>query len=116
MFRKVLFEHLQTLPSYLGGHCTCTICSNMSNRNIQSLANGANWIGRSHASNYVANIAVNDSEDISTPHLVFQDDVDVNGNCDQILRTAVISLLMLWVLIALIAGIYDPESRPSYLA
>lgn len=35
-------------------------------------------------------------------------------NCDQVLRTAIISILMLWVFIAFIAGIYDPETRPFF--
>lgn len=39
---------------------------------------------------------------------------DLNDNCDQVLRTAIISILMLWVFIAFIAGMYDPETRPSF--
>ena len=39
---------------------------------------------------------------------------DLHGNCDQVVRTAMITVLMLWVFIALIAGIHDPESRPFF--
>lgn len=38
---------------------------------------------------------------------------DVNEGCDRVLRSAVIGILMVWALTALIAGIIDPESRPS---
>lgn len=51
-------------------------------------------------------------EDLSSPHSTIQTDVDINGNCDQVLRTAIIAILMLWLFITLISGIYDVEAHP----
>ncbi|XWS53150.1 hypothetical protein CRYUN_Cryun11dG0133000 [Craigia yunnanensis] len=103
MYRKVLLENLQTLPSYLGGDCRCTKC----------LTIGVHDVKRRHADHInkiQANEDVSNSEDIPSPDVICQDDIDQSGSCDQVLRTAVIGLLMLWVLIAFIAGLYDPES------
>lgn len=38
---------------------------------------------------------------------------DVNEGCERVLRSAVVGILMVWALIALIAGILDPETRPG---
>ncbi|XVE79611.1 hypothetical protein DITRI_Ditri14bG0072200 [Diplodiscus trichospermus] len=103
MYRKVLLENLQTLPSYLGGDCRCTKC----------LTIGVNDVKRprtDHIKSVHANEDVSNSEDIPSPDIICQRDGDQSGICDQVLRTAVIGLLMLWVLIAFIAGLYGPES------
>lgn len=55
---------------------------------------------------------VTDGADPYARHLVDEIDINLNGNCDQVLRTAIISILMLWVFIAVVAGLFDPESRP----
>ncbi|XP_007016474.2 PREDICTED: uncharacterized protein LOC18590725 isoform X2 [Theobroma cacao] len=105
MYRKVLFENLQTLPSYLGGDCRCTKC----------LTIGVHDVKRSHRdqiNKIQASEDVSNSEDIPTTSMICQDDIHESGSCDQVLRTAIVGLLMFWVLIALIAGLYDPESHP----
>jgi hypothetical protein len=48
-------------------------------------------------------------EDLPSPHLTTQADVHVNDNWNHLLRTLVIGILMVWVLVAILAGIYDPE-------
>lgn len=105
MFRKVLSEYLQTLPSYLGGNCTCMRCLKISNHDaLPRLAKETNGM--------LPYSDVSDDEDLPSPHLSHQTDINMNGDCDQVLRTAVIGMLMLCVFIALIAGLSDPESRP----
>lgn len=51
-----------------------------------------------------------DNEDSPSLHLSDELDRPQNSNYDQLLRTAIISILVFWVFIALGAGIYDPES------
>lgn len=105
MYQKFLSEYLQTLPSYLGGKCTCTTCSNIRNCYMQQpLTNKINKIEP------IA--VVNDDDELAEPNPADETDIHPNGNYDQVLRTAIISILMLWVFIAFIAGLYDPESRP----
>jgi hypothetical protein len=53
-----------------------------------------------------------DGEDLPSPQQTSQADVHVSDNWNHLLRTLVIGILMVWIVIALIAGIYDPESRP----
>ncbi|XP_022730783.1 sec14 cytosolic factor-like isoform X2 [Durio zibethinus] len=104
MYRKVLLENLQTLPSYLGGDCRCSKCSNIGIHDVKHPR--MDWINKIQANEDASN-----SEDTATPNVICQDDIDHSVSCDQVLRTAIIGLLMLWVLIAFIAGLYDPESH-----
>ncbi|KAE8670476.1 SEC14 cytosolic factor family protein / phosphoglyceride transfer family protein, putative isoform 2 [Hibiscus syriacus] len=100
MYRKVLLENLQTLPSYLGGDCRCTKCLNIVFDVKCPRPDQFNKIR--------TNEDVSDSEDLSTLDLIYQDDIDQSWGC---LRTVIIGLLMLWVLIAIMAGLYDPENH-----
>ncbi|KAL5816876.1 hypothetical protein ACOSQ3_025254 [Xanthoceras sorbifolium] len=105
MSRKVLADYLKTLPSYLGGNCTCTKCPKISIHDMQQPhANERNKTRR------YADVGAD--EDLLSPCLSHHDDIDMDANCDQLFRTAVIGILMVWALIALIAGMIDPESRP----
>ncbi|GMY10807.1 phosphatidylinositol/phosphatidylcholine transfer protein sfh2 [Fagus crenata] len=104
MYNKVLSEYLQTPPSYLGGKCTCAKCSTISIRFRQQ-----------HHSNRMNKFEPNllsDGEGPAAPYPADDIDIGLNSNFDQVLRTAIISILMVWVFIAVIAGLYDTESRP----
>ena len=52
-------------------------------------------------------------EDIPSPHPSGPIDIHMTGYCDQALRAAVVGIIMLWIVIAFLAGLYDPESRPA---
>ncbi|XP_048234110.1 SEC14-like protein 5 isoform X1 [Ricinus communis] len=107
MYRRVICEYLQTIPSYLGGSCTCKICSSISSIHVTRQRHTVNEIRRAESTEYLT-----DAEDIPSARLTFEDDVSMNENWDQLLRTAVIGVLMVWAFIALIAVLHDPESRP----
>lgn len=47
-------------------------------------------------------------------HPTYEAEIDMDRNCDQVLRTAIVGILMIWVFIAFIAGFIDPESRPIF--
>ncbi|TKY67333.1 Sec14 cytosolic factor [Spatholobus suberectus] len=104
IYQNVLYDNLPTLPSYLGGCCTCMRCSKI-----------GNWDMRQH--NATGTSRIDRREDISgnegLPSLHPSNELDGRQiiNSDQMLRTAVISILLFWVFIALGAGIYDPGSR-----
>ncbi|MBA0850948.1 hypothetical protein Goshw_010010 [Gossypium schwendimanii] len=100
-YRKILLENLQTLPSYLGGDCRCTKCLNIGMDVKRPRMDQLNKLQ--------TNEGVSDSEDTSELDLICQDDIDPSWSYDQVLRTAIIGLLMFWVLIAVMAGLSDPE-------
>ncbi|KZV25530.1 hypothetical protein F511_27515 [Dorcoceras hygrometricum] len=104
-YRKVLSDSFQTLPSYLGGQCSCTRCAKLekgsTSRSLDS------HTGTSEAVAEITNV-----EDFSFVEPNDQYDTLVDNSCSQTLRSAVIGILILWVLIAFIEGIYDPSSRP----
>ncbi|XP_044506502.1 uncharacterized protein LOC123226090 [Mangifera indica] len=103
MYRKVLSEYFETTPSYIGGNCSCMKCSSIGIHDIQQPS--------SHETSKTQPLAdITDNENLPSPLLSHHDDINVIGNCDQVLRTAVIGIIIIWVLIALIAGLIDPES------
>lgn len=105
MYKKVLFDNLSTLPSYLGGSCTCVNCSKMGKRTrVQPHETGTS------SSRIVREDDISDNEDSPSlrlhPTMVLDD--RQSNNYDQVLRTAVISIIVFWVVIALGAGVYEP--------
>lgn len=56
--------------------------------------------------------SINDPLDLTLPNSGERTEIPSNYTCDQVLRKAVVGVLLFWVFVALIAGVYDPESRP----
>ncbi|KAJ8750608.1 hypothetical protein K2173_015782 [Erythroxylum novogranatense] len=106
VYHRVLSEYLQQLPSYLGGNCACKICSTTSIHATRhaDFREDTMEIDYEHLSD--------GGDDLSLPNPNYQTDIVMDNEWDQLLRTAVISILMVWIFIALIASFYDPESRP----
>lgn len=50
-------------------------------------------------------------EDVDLDHL--RSEIDVRHSLDEVLRTGMIGILMLCVLVALVAGLFDRESHPN---
>ena len=101
MYRNVLSEYLQTVPSYLGGECTCEICSEMG-KVRQSRPRNETIRGSTES--------VYEGDNPPSLSSTYETAVGMNGNCDQVVRTAMISILIFWIFLALIAGLHDPES------
>ncbi|VVB11145.1 unnamed protein product [Arabis nemorensis] len=109
-FQRVLSEYLQTLPSYLGSDCNCKRCSNLSKQDPpqpQTKKRTKRGSSRETEQLDVSHWSYN----VQSPDLSYEDDPSPNI-CNQVLRTAVVFLLMLWLFGALLAGFVDPESRP----
>lgn len=105
MFQKAISECFLTLPAYLGGDCNCHSCAALNNCSAQrSLL---------IASNRTESDAVYGVEGNQLPYRSFYDGTSMNFEFDQILRFSILSILIFAVVIALISGIYDPESRPA---
>lgn len=96
-YHKVLLEHLQSVPTFLGGHCTCIHCHKLSVGSAQCLDQAAK-----------RELNLNFVDELGDSYLT---DLPVYGNWDQILRTAIIGILMLWIFIAFIASMYGPDGH-----
>lgn len=109
-FHRVLSEYLQTLPSYLGSDCNCKRCSNLSEQDSpQPQTHTRSKIGTSGETEQLDISSW--SYDVQTPNLAYEGEPSPNV-CSQVLRTAIVFVLMLWLFGALLAGFVDPESRP----
>ncbi|KAJ0241661.1 SEC14 cytosolic factor family protein / phosphoglyceride transfer family protein [Hirschfeldia incana] len=107
-FHRVLSEYLQTLPSYLGSDCNCKRCSNLSGQDSPQ----THTRSKTGSSRETEQLDISGwSYNVQTPDLAYEGDPSPNV-CTQVLRTAIVFVLMLWLLGVLIAGFVDPESRP----
>ncbi|XP_042512544.1 phosphatidylinositol/phosphatidylcholine transfer protein SFH2-like [Macadamia integrifolia] len=102
-YQKILSEYLRTFPSFLGGKCKCARCStvgicdspaNMDTDNSESSGNSTR------------------GEDPFLVGDLYEIELQSDVTCQQVLRTAIISMLMLFIFIALIGGMYGSESVP----
>ncbi|GFP79320.1 sec14 cytosolic factor [Phtheirospermum japonicum] len=107
-FKKVLSDTFQTLPSYLGGSCTCTRCTKLGAGSLQRISDRQTSITESLLNNV-------NTGNFPSEQLGYQYDMLMDNYCSRTLRSAVIGVLIIWVLIAFIEGIYNPESRPFSL-
>ncbi|KAG4945271.1 Sec14 cytosolic factor [Glycine soja] len=107
MYQKVLSDYLPKLPSYLGGCCTCMKCSNIDHGNmLQTYATGTS---RRDGLEDTTD-RDNDNEDSPTLHPSNELEGNLYANYDQLLRTAIVGILMFWVFIALGALVFDPSN------
>lgn len=80
---------LEKVPAYMGGRCTCTICA----------ARGQ--IGVVEESVVVNREVLEEDDD---------DDDDLNSDirgCNSVLTTAILAFLVLWILVAMLAGFHE---------
>ncbi|XP_077216549.1 uncharacterized protein LOC143851107 [Tasmannia lanceolata] len=98
-YHKVLSEHLPAVPLFLRGKCTCCKCMMLRGGNPQRQIEETTE--RDRHKNFLDNYSVGD------PNLI---DLPDNGDCDQIVRTAIAGILMLCIFIVFIACMYDPDS------
>lgn len=98
-YQRTLAEYLESVPSFLGGDCTCSQCRRP---------------------------CVDSGGDVSTPdrellhgeyngegeqQSYYEDELSTDRGFNQFLRVAIITLLMGWIIIALLAGFYDPDQQ-----
>ncbi|XP_074329265.1 uncharacterized protein LOC141666917 [Apium graveolens] len=101
MYQNILHSHLQTLPSYLGGVCTCNTCANL---DIWLMQPPHIYVA---ATSQQRNEDNDSSQNFLLPHSSTPVDTYTNGSYDQVLRSAVISILIIWALIAFLSGLTE---------
>lgn len=104
-YQKVLAECFQSVPSYLGGNCTCIRCVKLQGGDLCRIPERRTITSES---------IINDGD---SPLVERADEYDMimENNCSQTIRSAVIGILIVFVLIAFIEGMYNTESRPVLL-
>ncbi|CAK8576030.1 unnamed protein product [Lathyrus sativus] len=96
MYKKALYDNLPTIPSYLGGDCTCASCSKMGKLEmVQSHETGTS------SSRVVREDDVSDNEHFPSLCLHPSIELDDHQSYEKLLRTAAISILVFMIVIAL---------------
>lgn len=87
---------LNCVPSFLGGDCSCSIC----------LGPSPIYKTSPETSENISNVNISDEGLITT---TTRDNADIAyiNSCDHVLRTAIVGLLVFWVLVALLTGMDD---------
>ncbi|CAJ1955754.1 unnamed protein product [Sphenostylis stenocarpa] len=107
MYQKVLSDSLPNLPSYLGGCCTCMKCSNIGQRDmLQPYAAGTSRRDK------VEDTGDSDSDNEDPPTLHPSNELEghLYGRYDQLLRTAIVGILIFWTFVALGAVVFDSSN------
>ena len=99
-YHKVLSEFLQSVPAFLGGKCTCPKCEMLLTGKTRD-----HCIEESSSSRGTSDCSLN-YEPSSDEYTVTE---DFNRGCEHYLRAAVVGILMLWIIVAFLAGMYDPN-------
>jgi hypothetical protein len=103
---KVLAEHCggyDSMPKFLGGDCSCSRCNHaISNPRAASLQL---ITGENQASTASSSVIDAREEDLVSR----EQDIASYNKFNTVLRAIIIGFLMLWVVVSLIAGFFDPD-------
>ncbi|XP_027926082.1 uncharacterized protein LOC114183308 isoform X2 [Vigna unguiculata] len=102
MYQKVLADYLPTLPSYLGGCCTCMKCSTIDQQDmLQPYVAGTSRRDRVEDTS--------DSDNEAPPMLRPSNELEGGfyGQYNQLLRAAIIGILIFWAFVALGAVVFE---------
>jgi len=104
MYQKVLSDYLPTLPSYLGGCCTCMKSSTIGQQDmLQPYATGTSRRDR------VEETSDSDNEDPPMLHPSNEFEGRLYGQYDHLLRAAIVGILIFWAFVALGAVVFDSQ-------
>lgn len=98
-YQRTLAEYLESVPSFLGGDCTCSHCRG------PSVDGGVDIV----TPNRELLHGTYDGEEEQGSYC--ENELSTDRSYNNILRVAIIGLLMVWIIIALLAGFYDPEQQ-----
>lgn len=102
-YREALSDCVETLPLCLGGLCTCMTCARHELCNRQQ-----SCVTETCLADSIADITT--EEVMPTLDPSYDTDRLVTACGEQVLRKAIVGVLIFWVLIAFFAGVYDLES------
>uniref|UniRef100_A0A0D6R7H5 CRAL-TRIO domain-containing protein n=1 Tax=Araucaria cunninghamii TaxID=56994 RepID=A0A0D6R7H5_ARACU len=95
-YRSVLAACLESVPSFLGGNCTCSCCRRVCIDDGEDIVtNDESSLGEYNGDKDQGSFYENE---------IFQD-----HSCSQMLRAIIIAFLMVWISIAVLAGFYEPD-------
>ncbi|MQL74746.1 hypothetical protein Taro_007115 [Colocasia esculenta] len=100
---KALSELLESVPSFLGGNCSCDKCET-----LRSASNSTR--ARAQASSGGPADGNSSENELAAADPYLSMDTAVNSNCEQTLRTAIVAMLMLWIFIAFLVGMQDADA------
>ncbi|KAG8098785.1 hypothetical protein GUJ93_ZPchr0013g37961 [Zizania palustris] len=100
-YKKTLAEFLQVVPAFLGGKCSCSQCEKPRDISVIQAGEGSKSQPRQISFDDGSpdpNMGLGEAE-LPSPY-----------SCENCIRAAIIGVLMLWIFVAFLAGMNDPES------
>lgn len=100
-YKKTLAEFLQVVPSFLGGKCSCSRCKKHHDGPAIQAGEGSKSQPRQIGTDSGSPIGSTDFDEAELPSPY---------SCENAIRVAIVGMLMLWIFIAFLAGMNDPQS------
>lgn len=120
---EFLSNHLDSIPPFLGGNCSCSKCSNQNNVEGKSDETTRTELTPDHVKRSETPDHVNKSDEVSqtepTPDQV-KDSLDFNHHDvsntnvykEELIKTLIIGILMVWIFTAVIVAMHYQERLP----
>ncbi|KAJ4821729.1 Sec14p-like phosphatidylinositol transfer family protein [Rhynchospora pubera] len=104
-YQKVLREFVETIPGFLGGNCNCVQCRKIIGKvetKIEEMCSGS----KMQFDGKEVEFEVDETAGID----VRETESHVGSECNHLLRSVIVGFVMLWVVIAFLAGINEDDS------
>lgn len=105
---KVLSQFLQSIPSFLGGNCRCLQCYTAPTASVAQKPAAGN--AKSSPVEYVSD----DDDEYETPFAMISNHLPSSANCQQVVRTTVTGILMMWILLVVLVGMHNKGGLPLF--
>ncbi|KAH8955559.1 hypothetical protein BDL97_08G145400 [Sphagnum fallax] len=95
----------ERVPFYLGGKCKCSLCAELKSQSKQDMS-------------LVVHRAQSESEQLEDDDMAIEESaygerLSIYRSYSFTLRVIIVGLLMLWIVVAMVAGFYEPQLTPT---
>jgi hypothetical protein len=95
----------ERVPFYLGGKCKCSLCAELKSQSKQDMS-------------LVVHKAQSESEQLEDDDMAIEESaygerLSIYRSYSFTLRVIIVGLLMLWIVVAMVAGFYEPQLTPT---
>lgn len=120
---EFLPNYLDSIPPFLGGNCSCSKCSNQSNAEVKSDEATRTELTSDHVNRSETPDHLNISDEVTrtepapdqvkdSPEFNHHNVSNTNGYSEELIKTIIIGILIVWIFIAVIVAMDYPERWP----
>lgn len=103
--QKALKELLETIPLFLGGDCNCPQCRKILGE-VENKIEEVCTSSKMQCGEKELELEFDETVGIS----LTESELHAVNDCNHVLRSVLVGILMFWIVIAFLAGLYEPDS------